>query len=89
MCIRDRYGIAAVIALLAASPDSGRTLTILGLVVAVMVLNLAAMRFARRILLGPIVLVLQVLGAVLAVLQLGLSLQFIIAGLHAPGVIDR
>src|SRR6185503_6449519 len=35
------YGIAAVIALLTSSPDSGRTLTILGLVVAVMVLNLA------------------------------------------------
>jgi len=43
-------------------------LTILGLVLVVMVLNLVAMSFGRRILVGGVVMALQVVGAVLAVL---------------------
>jgi multiple antibiotic resistance protein len=81
------YGIAAVIILLAASPDAERTVMILGLLVAVMVLNLLAMMFARRILVGFARVVLQVLGAVLGVMQLGLAVQFILAGLQQLGVI--
>jgi multiple antibiotic resistance protein len=76
------YGIAAAIALLAQSGDATRTTMILGLLLAVMVLNLIAMWFARRILVGFAVLILQVLGAVLAVLQVALSVQLILRGLR-------
>jgi multiple antibiotic resistance protein len=83
------YGIAAVIALLAASEGSGRTVTILGLIVIVMVLNLIAMLFARRILgVGFTVIVLQVVGSVLAVLQVALAVQVILNGLQRLGVIS-
>ena len=81
------YGIAAVIALLAASTESTRTLTILGLVLVVMVLNLVAMSFARRILVGGVVTVLHVAGAVLAILQVALSVQIILGALRSLGVL--
>jgi multiple antibiotic resistance protein len=81
------YGIAAIIALLSSSSDSERTLRILGLVVLVMVLNLVAMLTARRILIGLAIMVLQVIGAVLAVLQVAMSVQFILTGLQRLGVI--
>src|SRR6478609_806256 len=81
------YGIAAVIALLAASTESTRTLTILGLVLVVMVLNLVAMSFGRRILVGAVVMPLQVVGAVLAVLQVALSVQIILGALRSLGVL--
>jgi multiple antibiotic resistance protein len=81
------YGIAAVIALLAASPDTQRTETIMGLVVAVMVLNLIGMLLARYILVGYTMVVLRVLGAVLAVLQAGLAVQFILKGLESLGLL--
>ena len=80
------YGIAAVIILLAASRDTQRIEIILGLLVVVMVLNLLAMLFARRILVGFMMVVLQVLGAVLGVLQAGLAVQFVLAGLQSLGV---
>lgn len=76
------YGIAAVIALLARSAGAARTATIVGVLVLVMVLDLLAMLFARRILVGLVPLVLQIVGAVLAVLQVALSIQFIIVGLR-------
>jgi multiple antibiotic resistance protein len=82
------YGIAAVIALLASSPDSARTAMIVGFVFVVMLLNLLAMLFARRILVGPMVIVLQVLGAVLAVLQVALAVQIILMGLRSLGVLQ-
>jgi multiple antibiotic resistance protein len=78
---------AAVIALLASSGDTTRTATILLMLVAVMVLNLVAMLFARRILVGFTVIVLQVLGTVLAVLQVALSVQVILNGLKSVGVL--
>jgi multiple antibiotic resistance protein len=77
------YGVAAVIALLAASPDMTRTATILGLVLMVMVLDLAAMWVARRLLVGFAIVVLQILGAVLAVLQVALSVQIIMDALRS------
>ena len=83
------YGIAAVIALLAESDRPERTATILILLLIVMVLDLLAMLYARRILVGPTIIVLQVLGAVLAVLQVGLSVQLILEGLRLLGVIAR
>jgi multiple antibiotic resistance protein len=81
------YGVAAAIALLASSPSGERTATILGLLVAVMLLNLLAMWFARQLLVGPVLVVLQVIGSVLAVMQVALSVQFILTGLRALGVL--
>jgi small neutral amino acid transporter SnatA (MarC family) len=82
------YGIAAVIALLAASPDPRRTVMIVVTVVFVLFLDLLAMLFARRILVGFTVIVLQVLGAVLAVLQVALAIQFILVGLRSLGLVQ-
>jgi multiple antibiotic resistance protein len=81
------YGVAAAIALLASSPSTERTMTILALLVAVMLLNLLAMWFARQLLVGPVIVVLQVVGSVLAVMQVALSVQFILTGLRALGVL--
>jgi multiple antibiotic resistance protein len=72
------YGIAAAIVLLAGSDGAERTEVIIGLLVAVMVVNLFAMLFARKILVGVMMVVLQVLGAVLGVLQAGLAVEFIV-----------
>ena len=53
-----------------------------------MVLNLVAMWFARQLLVGPVPGgCLQVLGSVLAVMQVALSVQFILTGLQASGVL--
>ena len=76
------YGIAAVIALLATSDSTARTAAVFGLSVLVMVLDLVAMWYVRRILAGFGMLVLQLLGAVLAVMQVAMSIQFIIRGLR-------
>ena len=81
------YGIAAVIALLAASTDPAGTITILSLVVVVMLVDLIGMWFARRILVGFTIVLLQVLGAVLAVLQVGLAVQIILEALRSLGVL--
>jgi multiple antibiotic resistance protein len=81
------YGIAAAIVILAASGEAQRTEMIVALLIAVMLLDLVAMLFARRILVGIIMVVLQVLGAVLGVMQLGLATQFVLSGLQRLGVI--
>ena len=57
------YGIAALIVLLANSPDAARTASILAILIGVMVLNLLAMLYARRRMGGVTAMVLQVLGA--------------------------
>jgi multiple antibiotic resistance protein len=73
------YGIAAVILLMSMLP--GQVVEILGLIVAVMLLDLLCMLFARQILsvLGP---PLALIGVILGVLQVALSVQMIIFGLH-------
>ena len=55
-------------------------------VVIVMVLNLLAMLFARRILNGGTALALQLVGAVLGVLQVAFSVQIMLRGLRELGV---
>ena len=82
------YGIAAVIALLAGSTNVERTLTIVGLVVFVMVLNLVAMLFARFVLIGFTTIVLQVVAAVLAVLQVALAIEFVLQALRMMRVLE-
>jgi multiple antibiotic resistance protein len=82
------FGIAAVIVLLALSTESGRTAIIIGMVVVVMLLNLIAMLFARRILVGVTIVILQILGAVLGILQAGLAVQIILRGLRDLKIIS-
>ena len=54
-----------------------------------MLLNLLAMVYAKRIIAGPMVLVLRVFGAVLAVLQAALAMEFILWGLGGLGVLPN
>jgi multiple antibiotic resistance protein len=81
------YGIASVIALVALAMEPARVGMILGVAVTVMVVNLVAMLFARKILRGLTLLVLQLLGAVLGVLQVALSIQIILWALQELGVL--
>jgi multiple antibiotic resistance protein len=79
------YGIAAVITLMALSGSLERSLQILGLAVAVMALNLLAMLFVRPIMSGIGMVTLQILGAVLGILQVALALQIMHRALVALG----
>ena len=83
------FGIAAVIVLLALSTEGGRTELIVGMVVAVMLLNLITMPFARKILVGVTMVILQILGAVLGILQAGLAVQIILRGLRDLKIISE
>jgi multiple antibiotic resistance protein len=71
-----------VIVLLAGSAESVRTEVIIGILVGVMLLNFLAMLYARRILAGAGIIVLQILGGVLGMLQAGLAVQIILQGLQ-------
>ena len=81
------YGIAALIVLVANSHDTWRTLVILAMLLGVMLLNLLAMLYARRLLGGAMAMVLEVLGAVLGVLQVALAVSIIFVALREMGAI--
>jgi len=81
------YGIAALIALLASTDDPATIRATYVILVVVMVLNLLAMFYARSMMRGLTLLVLQVLGSVLGVLQVALAVQIIIRGLRGLQVI--
>jgi multiple antibiotic resistance protein len=83
------FGIAAVIVLLALSTDGARTALVIGMVVAVMLLNLVSMLFVRKIMVGATIVVLQILGAVLGILQAGLAVQIILRGLRDLNIIGE
>ncbi|MBB1087030.1 MarC family protein [Lysobacter sp. SG-8] len=72
------YGIAAVIAAMALSQDASRSASVLGLAVAVMVLDLLAFLGVRFIMkwIGPVPL--KIVSAVLGILQVALATQLII-----------
>ena len=76
------FGIAALIVLLALPSDGARLEIILAMVVLVMVLNLLTMLFARKIMVSATIVVLQILGGVLGILQAGLAVQIILRGLR-------
>lgn len=80
------YGVATVIVLMALSADVPRSLSVLGLAMAVMALNLLAMLFVRPIIRGIGALPLQILGAVLGILQVALALQLMAHALLKMGV---
>jgi multiple antibiotic resistance protein len=81
------YGIAALIVVLTNSRDAERTGTILVFLLAVMVLNLLTMLYGRRIMGGVTIMVLQIVGAVLGVLQVALATEMILRALHELGVL--
>ena len=81
------YGIAALIVVLTNSRDAGRTGTTLALLLGVMVLNLVTMLYGRRIMGGVTVMVLQVIGAVLGVLQIAIAIDMILRALRELGVL--
>jgi multiple antibiotic resistance protein len=76
------YGVAALVAVLSASQDSGRTQMILGIAAGIMVLNLLAMLSARAVMQGMFAMTLRVVGAVLGVLQVALAVELVIRGLQ-------
>jgi multiple antibiotic resistance protein len=82
------YGIATLIVLFANSHSVGRTAAIVAILIGVMVLNLLAMLYAHRIMSGAAVLALQVLGAVLGVLQLALAVEIILRALRELRVLN-
>jgi multiple antibiotic resistance protein len=82
------YGIAALIAVLSIVDAPASLAEIYGVLIAIMVLNLLSMLFVRRIMVGPVLLILQVLGAVLGVLQVGLAVQIVIRGLRGLHVLS-
>jgi multiple antibiotic resistance protein len=82
------YGIAALIVVLSNSPHDARTLGVLAILLAVMVLNLLAMLYARRIMGGITIVVLQIAGAVLGVLQVALAVDMILRALYELGLFD-
>jgi multiple antibiotic resistance protein len=80
------YGVAALIALLAATRDVFREGMIFGAVLAVMLLNLGAMLVARRVMQGAPLLALRLLAAMLGVLQVALAVEIILRALHDLGI---
>ncbi len=73
------YGIAAVVLLLTLMPS--KTWNIVALLVGLMILNLAAMIYAREIL-KVAAFPLQIFGTVLGVLQVALSVQMVVYGIR-------
>jgi len=82
------YGIAAVIVLLANSSGIERTLTLLGILVAVMVLNLLFMLYARKLAGSLTLMALRIFGAVLGVLQVALAVEMILRSLRETGILN-
>ncbi|MDR0184233.1 MarC family protein [Lysobacter arvi] len=76
------YGIAAVILLCASSHDATRMWLVMGLALGVIVLDLLAMLAAAWFMRHVGVVPLQILGAVLGVLQVALALTILVNGIQ-------
>jgi multiple antibiotic resistance protein len=80
------YGIAAVVVFLAISPDQQTRLVVGAILLAIMLLNLGVMIMTRH--LRPVMgVALQILGAVLGIIQVALGLQIIHRSLGTLGVL--
>lgn len=79
------YGVAALIVFMTMSGDLSRSLSVFAMAFVVMVLNLLAMLGARAIMRWIGVMPLQILGAVLGILQVALALQFIVEAVKQLG----
>src|SRR5262245_24228839 len=80
------YGIAAVIIVLSISPNAWYVVGVAAALIGVMILNLLAMLYARKILRAIGMMPLQIVGTVLSVLQVALGVQMILAGFRMIGV---
>jgi len=80
------YGIAALVVFLAYSPDFETRLTIGGVTLAIMLLNLIVM-VATRYILPVLGVAMPILAAVLGVVQVALGLQIINNSLRALGIL--
>jgi len=80
------HGLAAFILILASSTDLRRELLVCALFLVVMGLNLLVMWFARPIM-RRCAFLLQILGAVLGVLQVALAVQMLVQALRSLNVI--
>jgi len=80
------YGIAALVVFLAYSPDFETRLTIGGVTLAIMVLNLIVM-VATRYILPVLGVAMPILAAVLGVVQVALGLQIMNNSLRALGIL--
>lgn len=74
------YGVGVLIVFVAYAPDARVKLSILGIALAIMVIDLLAMLSAHRLIkwVGPVPL--TILGAVFGVLQIALGLEMVISG---------
>lgn len=80
------YGIAAVVVFLAISPDQRSQLVVGAILLVIMLLNLAVMLMTRH--LRPVMgVALQIVGAVLGIIQVALGLQIIHRSLGMLGVL--
>ncbi|WP_374030134.1 MarC family protein [Bdellovibrio bacteriovorus] len=77
------FGMAVLIIFLAISMDWARTMTVFSMLGLVMLLNLLAMILVRKIMGKVGLVILQVLGAILGVLQAALAVNMIHVGLMA------
>jgi multiple antibiotic resistance protein len=68
------------------SPNTRYAVGVAAALIAVMVLNLLAMLYARRILKVVGMTPLQIVGTVLSVMQVALGVQMIVGGLRMIGV---
>lgn len=81
------YGLAVLVAMLAATQDTGRIGLIFAIAFAVLVLDLLAMLFARIVMRGWVLLGMRLLGTVMAVLQVALAVQMILRAFMQLGVL--
>ena len=83
------YGVGAVILLLAVSESHERTALVCGMVLAILLLDLLAMVFVRSLMKPFGLALLQVLVAVLGVLQVALAARILLMALWELGVLSR
>jgi multiple antibiotic resistance protein len=81
------YGLAAIIVLLANSHHPRRTAAIIALIAVVLVLNLLAMLFAKRLTRGGGQLPLKLFGVVLGIMTVALALEMSIVALRGLSII--
>jgi multiple antibiotic resistance protein len=80
------YGIAVLIIFLVLSPGLEYSIQVMGALALVMVLNLLSMLYGRQILKAIGVTSLQIIGAVLGVLQIALAIEYLLRALIILGV---
>jgi multiple antibiotic resistance protein len=80
--VMNPYGMAVVVGLLAMSKDFTRTLTVLGILLFILFLDLIAMIFIRKLTGKVGVTILQFVGTVFIVLQAALGMNIVITAIR-------